>query len=405
MCPAVLAVAERRGGVSGRDLIAAVAAGQDLFARLRRNVRWRKDWNLSTVMGVFAATAAAGRVLDLSAVQLTNALGIASMQCSGLMEVVAGPGSDLRGLYAGFSARGAVVASLLAASGLTGVPRLFEGPYGFFATYFPDGYDREPMLTGLGTEFTGSGTLYKPWPSVGTSHSHIHATMQLVTEHRLAADDITEIRCSVGDYHALMCTPLAERQSPATLADARFSLPFLVAVAAVHRRLGIADFTPAGLADPVVLATARKVVPVPDPALNWTLELPPGRVEILTVDGRSYRRTGDGVPGTAEAPLSWDDLLVKFRDCAAASISPPSPKQLAAVEQHFRSLEESRDAAAMLPVLSGRSTLPSPSHSPIRPSLSARSATLSSVRSLDLTIQAHFDAVADNLDQPRRTAP
>ena len=49
--PAVLAVAERRGGVSGRDLIAAVAAGQDLFARLRRNVRWRKDWNLSTVDG------------------------------------------------------------------------------------------------------------------------------------------------------------------------------------------------------------------------------------------------------------------------------------------------------------------------------------------------------------------
>jgi 2-methylcitrate dehydratase PrpD len=367
--PAVLAVAERRGGVSGRDLIAAVAAGQDLFARLRRNVRWRKDWNLSTVMGVFAATAAAGRVLDLSARQLTNALGIASMQCSGLMEVVAGPGSDLRGLYAAFSARGAVVASLLAASGLTGVPRLFEGPYGFFATYFPDGYDREPMLSGLGTEFTGSGTLYKPWPSVGTSHSHIHATMQLVTEHRLAAADITEIRCSVGDYHALMCTPLAERQSPATLADARFSLPFLVAVAAVHRRMGISDFTPAGLADPIVLATARKVVPVPDPALNWTLELPPGRVEILTVDGHSYRRTGDGVPGTAEAPLSWDDILVKFRDCAAASINPPSPEQLAAVEQHFRRLEESRDAASILHVLSGRSTLPSPSQSPIRPSL------------------------------------
>jgi 2-methylcitrate dehydratase PrpD len=269
-------------------------------------------------------------------------------------------------VYAAFSARGAVVASLLAASGLSGVPRLFEGPYGFFATYFPDGYDREPMMTGLGTDFTGSGTLYKPWPSVGTSHSHIHATIQLVTEHELAADDIAEIRCRVGDYHALMCTPLAERQRPATLADARFSLPFLVAAAAVHRRLGIVDFSPAALADPLVLATAQKVVPVPDSALDWTLELPPGEVEIVTVDGRSYHRTGHGVPGTPESPLTWNDILAKFRDCAAASINPPSLKHLATVEQHFRSLEGSSDATQVLHLLAGHSTTASPTQSQIR---------------------------------------
>ena len=49
--PAVFAVAERQGGVSGKELIAAVAAGQDIFARLRCNVGWKKDWNLSTVLG------------------------------------------------------------------------------------------------------------------------------------------------------------------------------------------------------------------------------------------------------------------------------------------------------------------------------------------------------------------
>ena len=78
--PAVLAVAERRGGVAGRELIAAVAAGQDLFARLRRNVAWRKDWNCPRSLGVFAATAAAARVLDLPPVQVANALG--SPACS-----------------------------------------------------------------------------------------------------------------------------------------------------------------------------------------------------------------------------------------------------------------------------------------------------------------------------------
>jgi 2-methylcitrate dehydratase PrpD len=352
--PAALAVAERRGGVTGRDLIAAVAAGQDLFARLRRHVAWRKDWNLSTVMGVFSATAAAARVLDLPPAQVANAFGIASMQCSGLMEVVAGPGSDLRGVYAGFSARGAVVATLLAAKGLPGVPRLFEGQYGFLPTYFPGGHHREAMLAGLGTEFTGSGTLYKPWPSVGTSHSHIHATLQLMAEHQLAVSDIVEIRCSVGDYHALMCTPLDERRSPTTLTDARFSLPFLVALAAVHGRVALADFSPAGLADPQVQAAARKVVPVPDPALNWTLELPPGRVELITTDGRTFSRTGSQVPGTAEAPLTWSQILSKFEDCIAVSLNPLPAHEATAVGQQLRQLEHSSDATWVMRLLGNR---------------------------------------------------
>ena len=36
--PASFALAERAGGISGREMIAAVAAGQDMFLRLRRNV-------------------------------------------------------------------------------------------------------------------------------------------------------------------------------------------------------------------------------------------------------------------------------------------------------------------------------------------------------------------------------
>ena len=131
--PAVFAVAERLGGVSGREMIAAVAVGQDVFARLRRNVGWRKDWNLSTVLGVFAGAAATARLLGLTPQATAHALGVASMQSSGVMEVVAGTGSNLRALYAGFSAKGAVLAALLADKGVTGVDRLFEGEYGVFA--------------------------------------------------------------------------------------------------------------------------------------------------------------------------------------------------------------------------------------------------------------------------------
>ncbi|RAM37399.1 MmgE/PrpD family protein [Arthrobacter globiformis] len=348
--PAAFAVAERLGGVTGQDMIAAVAAGQDIFARLRCNVTWKKDWNLSSVMGVFAATAAAGRVLGLSQEQMVSAFGIATMQSSGVMELVAGTGGDVRGMYAGFSAKGAVLAALLAARGVTGVPTVLEGEFGFFKTYFAD-YDRDAILNGLGRKFEGAGTLYKLWPTVGTAHSHIHAIIELLNENGLHLDEVKQIRLHVGDYHDLMCRPLQERRAPATLVDAKFSLPFLVAVAAVHRGVKVSHFTTESLKDRRVLAVAQKVVTVSDPTLDWKLELPPGRVELEMIDGRKFQKVGSGVPGNSEAPLTWDTIGQKFRDCASASVRPLEADQVIAAEHLARHLESAADVVELVRLL------------------------------------------------------
>ena len=80
---AVISLAQRQRDVSGKDLITAIAIGHDLFNRFIQNVTWKKDWNFSTVMGVFCATAAACHILKLSRDLTRHALGIALMQCSG----------------------------------------------------------------------------------------------------------------------------------------------------------------------------------------------------------------------------------------------------------------------------------------------------------------------------------
>lgn len=349
--PTVLALAERKGGVTGKDMIAAVAAGQDIFARLRCNVGWKKDWNLSTVIGVFAATAAAGRVMGFSAKQTANALGIASMQCSGIMEMVCGTGSDLRGLYAGFSAKGAVLATLMAEKGVPGIDRLFEGDYGFFNTYFDGRYDREKILADLGVDYKGSVTLYKRWPSVGTAHSHMKAIIDIVSENDLAPDDIAEIRLFVGDYHALMCEPLEVRRAPATLADAKFSLPFLVAVAAVRRGMSVSDFTESGLRDTAVLATANKISLIADASLDWKLELPLGRIEVVAADGRRWEKFGTAIPGNADNPMTWADLCSKFAECASVAVNPLSPNTIEKVQRLVQTLEGVEDVAELMRTL------------------------------------------------------
>jgi len=352
--PAAFAVAERVGGVAGKDMIAAVAVGQDLFARLLCNVDWRKDWNMSTVVGVFAGAAACARVLGLPADQIANALSIASMQSAGTMEVVYGIGGDMRGMYAAFSAKAAALSALLAQRGLTSVKSAFEGKVGFFNTYFDGRYQRDKILEGLGSDYLGDRTLFKPWPAVGPAHSHIHAAIQLVTQHDLAIDDIEEIRVHAGDYQQIMCTPLESRRKPDTLVDAKFSLPYLVAVAAVHREVKISHFAGDALRDPRVLAMARKVVPVPDAAFDWKFELPLGRVVILTKDGRLLDLVGTKVPGSAQAPLAWDDLTRKFSECVSVAAAPPSDRQIETVSRMAQQLESLEDATELLHVLQPR---------------------------------------------------
>lgn len=349
--PAIFALAERQGGASGRDMIAAVAAGQDLFARLRHFVEWKKDWNLSTVAGVFAGVAAAGRVMGREPPRIAAALGIATMQSAGLMEMVSGRGSDLRGLYAGFSSKGVALAALMAEKGVSGIDRAFEGPYGVLNTYFGGSYDRAAILDGLGRDFQGSGTLYKRWPAVGNSHSHIKAMIDVVTVHDLAPGDIREIRLHVGDFHGLMCEPLAARRAPATLADAKFSLPFLVAVAAVRRALGVRDFSEAGLRNPEVLAMARKVALVTDPSLDWGMVLPPGRLEVIASDGRRWLQEGLNVPGSPGNPMERDNLCAKFRECASECATELGEDNIARAQELAQGLEQSADATELIRLL------------------------------------------------------
>ena len=350
--PAAFALSERIGGVSGRQMIAAVAAGQDLFARLRCNVGWRKDWNLSTSVGVFSAAAAASRVLGLDARQTAHALGIASMQSGGTMELIFGTGSDLRGMYAGFTAQGAVLGALLAQRGITGIDTLFEGQAGIFNTYYGGNYARARMLDRLGVDYLGESTLYKAWPAVGNVHTYLHATIGLMNEHQLECDDIEQVRVSVGDFQKIMSSPLEARRAPATLVDAKFSLPFCVGVVLARGRMKVSDFSAATLKDPLVLAAAAKVVPVEDSRFDWNTTLPDGRVEIVTRDGRRLVRIGDKVPGSAQAPMSWDDLVEKFRDCAGAAKSPAATERVERAQQLARGFEKVEDANELIRALS-----------------------------------------------------
>jgi 2-methylcitrate dehydratase PrpD len=340
LVPALLALAERQPRVSGRTLIAAIAAGQDLFIRLREHAGADDTWNLSTVLGVLCAAAAGSRVLGLDAARTAAAIGIASTQASGTMQVV-NAGSQLRGMYAGFSASSAVVAALLAQKGLGGVEGALEGEAGLLTLCFHGKHVRDRMLERLGVEYRGERILYKPWPVVGLSHAYIHATLELMRRHGLAAADIARIHVHVGETQRPLCTPTERRRSPANAMEAKFSLPFCVALAAVHGRIAVSHFTAEALGDGRVRAIAANVVAIDE---EGPASRVPG-VEVITRDGRTFEQPGRNIPGSPEAPMTWDDLAGKFIDNAGAAAVPMTPAKARGVVQTVAAMDELDDVA------------------------------------------------------------
>ena len=203
---------------------------------------------------------------------------------------------------------------------MTGVDRLFEGEVGFSTAYFGGQYDREAILADLGREYRGAGTMYKLWPSVGTSHSHIHATIELMAEHGPGAgvhpgDPGLRRRLPQPDVHATgSATSTARRLWTPSSACPSSSHWLRCTVGKRH------SFHRSGLHDDRVRAWPPRSSRVEDSALDWKLELPPGRVELTTVDGRRFTKVGDNYPGSAYPPTSWEPCLR-----SSATVPPSQP--------------------------------------------------------------------------------
>ena len=123
--PAALALAERKGRVSGKELITAVGVAEEFLCRLGVAVARRRQslgpWHEGILLGNFGATAAAAKMLNLSADQTDRAFGIAFLQAGGTLSVIA-PDANIRGMYAGFVGKNGVLAALMAQRGILGPP-------------------------------------------------------------------------------------------------------------------------------------------------------------------------------------------------------------------------------------------------------------------------------------------
>ena len=348
LVPAPLAVAEKLGNVSGKDFLAALAAGMEITARINAalmlaGVNASQTFLEGQLVSIFGATASAGCLLELSPTEMRSAVGLALMQASGTMQVVVGGDPPAKAIYAAFPNYGGVMAALLAKQGLDAECDALEGEAGFFAMYYGGKYVREALVQGLGTEFRCTDVRFKPWPTSGIPHPFIQAAANLAQGHALTPNAIQRIHVTADPYARPWMEPIAERRRPQNAASAANSIPFATAKALVNGQVTLADFTPAGLQEPEALAVAERL----EYSFDEGLKKGSAIVEVATADGRRLTERVDSPLGSAANPMSYEQLVAKFRDCLSHAVKPIPESAVQEFIEMAAHLEEMPDVSAL----------------------------------------------------------
>jgi 2-methylcitrate dehydratase PrpD len=261
--------AAQLSGADGLTLARAVAAGSEVMCRLGAQLAPTSDnaaghWFTTQLLGYVGGALAAGIALGLDPAALVEAIGLSTMQAAGAKQVATGVGSTARGIYPAFAAAGGVSAALLAAEGLRGPHQALEGRDGLFASYLCGADFDFDTLAAPDADWAYAGTDIKPWPCCRISHPYVSAA--LAARRKLRADGaasgektIEHVVLDVNASAAKLCFPVEQRRTPATLADAKYSVPFMTAVALVHERVDLETAGEACLTDQAVLALAQLI--------------------------------------------------------------------------------------------------------------------------------------------------
>jgi 2-methylcitrate dehydratase PrpD len=310
--PAALAFGERTGA-SGQDVITAVVAGAQVMSLLGATTvtdMVRTGWHASKILGTFGAAAAAGKLLGLTAEQLTHALGIAGSDAAGTMEYELS-GGEVKRMHSGAASRNGCQAALLAQSGLTGPTAVMEGERGVLrllsSTLDLAGIDKVWEHVHI------VDTIFRMYPTIGSAGPAIEAARHLWEEHDLSWRDITEIKLGLPEIavgHGAAIT------RPTDAVTAQFSTAFSIALRLVRGQNRPQEYLNPDLwTDPDLLSVVDKVVPYPTEFAAGMPALLSCRLDITLTDGRVLSHTQGGMRGYPNHPDTRDsDIESKFLD-------------------------------------------------------------------------------------------
>jgi 2-methylcitrate dehydratase PrpD len=341
--PAALAVAEKERR-NGEALLRAVALGYDVATRLTMSLnafKFREDGLSTHSYGpTFGAAAAAGSLLKLNENQARYLLSYAAQQASGISCWMRDEEHIEKAFdFGGMPARNGVTAATMVAQGFSGVEDVFSGERNFLVAHGRPANPDE-LVRGLGEDYEILRTNIKRWSVGSPIQAPLDSLSLLIAEHGVKADQVERltIRVAHRDKNTTDDRPMPDINMQHMCAVMLFDGTVTFNSAHDEKRFR----------DPKVLAFRKRIDLQGDDALTKTMPARQGIVELALRDGRTLRHHTVAVRGTAENPMTRDEVEAKSYDLVAPVIGKTRARRLC--DEIWR-LEKLPDVRKLRPLL------------------------------------------------------
>jgi 2-methylcitrate dehydratase PrpD len=314
LVPTVLTLGEVLGS-SGEDVLASYIIGLEVAGVIGRILgpgHQRRGWHPTATVGTLAATAAAARLSKLDAKDVTRALGMAASQVGGLARNF---GTMTKSFHVGRAAQTGIVSTGLIKKGFTADEAIFDNPGNILEIYAGgDGESIEDVISSLCDPWTIllPGNCVKRWPCCYSGHRMAAALIELIEQHDITADNVTNISISFlpGGDASLLST------NPQTGLEGKFSIEYIAAALLLDSTLKMSTFTDEMVQRPAARQLMQRVQRVYIPDENFYSGIAGYNDIIVTTTKERFEVREDRVPGSRAWPMSEKDRDTKFTDCA-----------------------------------------------------------------------------------------
>lgn len=313
MIPAIYAVAEMKGGISGKEFINAIAVGDEVALRLNLLEKDYHGFDPTGIAGVFGAAAGAAKIWGMSHKEILHTLALAFNRAAGSFQCNIDGALAVR-VIEGWIGQAGVECARLASKAITGPVDFLDGVYGYFNLFTNGRTSGEEIFAGLGEEPLRTYTLgFKKYPSCGMTQGSTELILNMMAKHGFCADDVERIVLTMPTYGYNLVGNFKLGDNPKV--NAQFGTPYCIANALVRKGVKLEHFEPEFIMNDEVLEFTKKIESVCDPSLDPIRPHYASDIKVVCKDGGVYEGSIDISPGTEEAPLEDEDFKRRFYDC------------------------------------------------------------------------------------------
>jgi 2-methylcitrate dehydratase PrpD len=226
--------------------------------------------------------------------------------------VRANRGTMTKSLNAGRAAENGVMAAMLARQALTASENIFEDAMGYFSAACRNRYDPELLFFGKPFFFAKPGIAIKLYPCAVVMHPLLDLLLSLIQRHDIRSDVVDKVQVTMPARAAL---PLVYKR-PKNSLQAKFSLPFAVAIALADRAAGLEQYTDLKVKDLRVVDLFQKT----DLVVSKRNANGAASIRIILKNGVSYY--GKATKTRDAGAVSRSKIEEKFHQCAGKKLTP-----------------------------------------------------------------------------------